>query len=672
MSRLRFYMKFAFSNLKKNKQIYLPQLVTSIGLTGAFYIAYTISIDEKLGSGRGGESLPDIMSLGVRIIGILSVILLLYTNSFLMKHRKRELGLFHVLGLEKRHVNGIMLMETLFTFVVSVVGGIFAGIVFYKLCILCICHLLKLEIVLGFYYIKADAIMLTIVLFLGIYFGICLMNSISVERMKPIELLKSDRVGEREPKTKWITLIIGLLTLGGGYGISLSVESPLKAIFLFFVAVLLVIIGTYCIFVAGSILILKVLKKSSGFYYHPTHMTAISGLLYRMKQNAVGLASICILSTAVIIMFSTTVNLYVGIEDLVNKNYPTDICITNVQVGEYSIEEMDEMLKQIINEQAEKYQVEIQNSYTQDYFMAAYHDTGKEFSANLEGGFTSDVVMCCFMTAEQYEMLTDEHVELSGNQVACYEKKTNTKSYEGKWSIAGDMVEIKMKLKQSPIEMGEYTLYNCLMFVVADDTVLQKIYNTQKAYYQNNASAMEHQYLCNLKGSKEEKRNVEEAVKKVVSKNFNIDEATMDMNYESKEEMREMYYDLNGSLLVLGIILGMVFLFVTVLIIYYKQISEGYEDRKRFQIMQKVGMTRKEVQKSIYSQIKLVFFSPLALALLHTLFAFPILLKLLSALSITNSSLFFLGIVFTYVVFGSVYFAIYCVTAKIYYKIVRL
>ena len=181
MSRLRFYMKFAISNQKKNKQIYLPQLITSIGLEAVFYIAYTISIDEKLGSGRGGDTLQDIMSLGVKVIGILSVILLLYTNSFLMKHRKRELGLFHVLGLEKRHVNGIMFMETLFTFVVSVVGGIFAGIVLYKLCILCICQLLKLEIVLGFYYVRSDSILLTTVLFLGIYFGICLMNSISVE-----------------------------------------------------------------------------------------------------------------------------------------------------------------------------------------------------------------------------------------------------------------------------------------------------------------------------------------------------------------------------------------------------------------------------------------------------------------------------------------------------------
>lgn len=672
MSRLRFYMKFAISNLKKNKQIYLPQLITSIGLAAVFYIAYTISIDEKLGSGRGGDTLLDIMSLGVKVIGILSVILLLYTNSFLMKHRKRELGLFHVLGLEKRHVNGIMFMETLFTFVVSVVGGIFAGIVLYKLCILCICQLLKLEIVLGFYYVRSDSILLTTVLFLGIYFGICLMNSISVARMNPIELLKSDRVGEKEPKIKWITLMIGLLTLGGGYGISLSVESPLKAIFLFFIAVLLVIIGTYCVFVAGSILILKVLKKRPGFYYHPTHMTAISGLLYRMKQNAIGLASICILSTAVIVMISTTVNLYVGIEDSVDKNCPTDICVTNVQLDGYTTEEVDGILEEIVSKQTEKYQVEIEKSYTQDYFMAAYHDTGKEFSANLEDGFTSDVVMCCFMTAAQYEILTGEHVELAGNQVACYGEKTNTKSYEGKLSIAGDTLELKTKLKQSPIEMGEYTLFNCLSFVVADDTMLQKIYTTQKKYYKNNASAMEHQYRCNLKGSKEEKRKVEDAVKEEVIKKCNVNEETMNMAYEGKEETRERYYDLNGSLLFLGIILGIVFLFVTVLIIYYKQISEGYEDRKRFQIMQKVGMTKKEVQKSIYSQIKLVFFSPLALALVHTLVAFPILLKLLSSLFTTNSSLFFLGIVFTYVVFGIVYFAIYWITAKMYYKIVRL
>ncbi len=671
MSRLRFYMKFAFSNLRKNKQLYLPQMITSIGLVAVFYIVYTISIDEKLRSGRGGDVLPGIMEIGVNVLAILSVILLLYTNSFLMKQRKKELGLFHVLGLEKRHVNGIMLMETMITFVVSAVGGILVGVLLYKLCILCICHLLKLELVLGFY-ASGTSIVRSVLLFLVIYFGICVVNSISVARMKPIEMMKSDKVGEKEPKIKWITLIIGVLALGGGYGISLSVESPLKAIFLFFLAVVLVIIGTYCIFIAGSIGILKMLKKKKSFYYHPTHMTAVSGLLYRMKQNAVGLASICILSTAVIVMISTTVNMYVGIEDSTNKRCPADISVANVHMDGYTVEEVDEMLDQIVKEQAEKYQVEVEKSYTQDYFMAAYHDDdGKNFSTDLKEGFTSNVVMCCFMTAKQYEALTGEKVELSGNQVACYEEKNNTKSYSGTLSIAGDTVEIKTKLKQYPVEMSAYTLYNCLEFVVADDAMLQKIYDTQEKSYGNNASAMEHQYMCDLKGSVDKKRKVEDAVEKEIVKRLS-DKEVVHINYEAKEQTKENYYNLNGSLLVLGIMLGVVFLFVTMLIIYYKQISEGYEDRNRFQIMQKVGMTKKEVQKSIYSQIKLVFFSPLVLALAHTIVAFPILLKLLRTLFTTETSLFFFGILFTYIVFGLVYFAIYWLTAKVYYKIVRL
>ena len=295
-----FFLKLARSNISKNRRFFLPRILSEAGLLCVFYIVFTLRADERILQLRGGQYIEVFMSIGTAVMMLLSVILLFYINSFLMKQRKREFGVYNILGLEKRHICRVLFHETALSSLASVVLGLAMGTLFYKLCSLLICQLLNAEIILGFYFINA--------------------RSVTIARMKPVEMLSSANVGEREPKVKWPLLVLGVLALGGGYYISLTTQNPLKALVLFFVAVILVIIGTYFLFVAGSIFVLKALKKNKRFYYNKKHMPAVSGLLYRMKQNAVGLASIAILATGVLVMISTTVSLYAGAEETVKRN----------------------------------------------------------------------------------------------------------------------------------------------------------------------------------------------------------------------------------------------------------------------------------------------------------------------------------------------------------------
>ena len=295
-----FFLKLARSNISKNRRFFLPRILSEAGLLCVFYIVFTLRADERILQLRGGQYIEVFMSIGVAVMMLLSVILLFYINSFLMKQRKREFGVYNILGLEKRHICRVLFHETALSSLASVVLGLAMGTLFYKLCSLLICQLLNAEIVLGFYFINARSLALSGAFFLVLDVMAYGVNCVTIARLKPVELLSSANVGEREPKVKWPLLVLGLLALGGGYYISLTTQNPLKALVLFFVAVILVIIGTYFLFVAGSIFVLKALKKNKRFYYNKKHMPAVSGLLYRMKQNAVGLASIAILATGVL------------------------------------------------------------------------------------------------------------------------------------------------------------------------------------------------------------------------------------------------------------------------------------------------------------------------------------------------------------------------------------
>jgi len=576
-------------------------------------------MDDRLSKVPGGDYIPTFMGMGLVVLGFLSIILMFYTNSFLMKQRKREFGIYNILGMEKRHVGKVLFHETMMSSTVSIVLGLALGVLFYKFSSLLICKLLAVDIIIGFYFITPKTLVPTALFFILIDLLTYLFNRISIAKMKPIELLQSKSAGEKEPKVKWPLFIIGILTLGGGYYISVTTESPLKALYLFFGAVILVIIGTYSLFVTGSIFVLKVLKKNEKFYYNKKHMPAISGLLYRMKQNAVGLASIAILATGVLVMISTTVSLYSGMQQTLEQNYPQHYYISTNYFDEndhlYNIPA--DVVQAIIKETADKYRLKIDQMVEQNYLEVSYtyHDgelitdrSSISVEDSLEGlsSFT-------YITEATFTKLGGEKLNLHKNEVAIYSFSSTGDFNEKSILLDGNTYSIVEKLNHFPIQSPMATTVKSYGVVVSDASVMETIYQGQKEAYGDYASEYENRIAVTfsdkekaMEYGKKIDRDIQESMYKYVESK--TDGTVYLGGTFSLWEAREAVYGLYGTLLFLGILLGLVCLFSTALIIYYKQISEGYEDRHRFQIMQKIGMSKEEVKKTIREQIILVFF----------------------------------------------------------------
>lgn len=686
-----FFLKLARSNISKNRRFFLPRILSEAGLLCVFYIVFTLRTDERILQLRGGQYIEVFMSIGTAVMMLLSVILLFYINSFLMKQRKREFGVYNILGLEKRHICRVLFHETALSSLASVVLGLAMGTLFYKLCSLLICQLLNAEIILGFYFINARSLALSGAFFLVLDVVAYGVNCVTIARMKPVEMLSSANVGEREPKVKWPLLVLGLLALGGGYYISLTTQNPLKALVLFFVAVILVIIGTYFLFVAGSIFVLKALKKNKRFYYNKKHMPAVSGLLYRMKQNAVGLASIAILATGVLVMISTTVSLYAGAEETVKRNFPQDYYLS-ARYLQWSdegqllhAEDMPrETLLRAVEQGAEKNGLTIKEMDFQEYLTVSYIYENDTLTCERVSGNAADnlkgLSVMTYITEEMYRSLGGEALNLAKDEIAVCPMDIRQSGFDRPTlTIGEDTYQIKTTIPLFPISSGmEAAATNSYGIVVEDESVLAHIFDQQKAAYGEAASDYTRRIAASFAGrgangdvGEKLERDVEEYLKEAAFPQQQEPGEGMTITGNTVWGARESVTAMCGALLFLGIILGLVCLFATVLIVYYKQISEGYEDRVRFQIMQKVGMSRREVKSTINSQVLLVFFLPLVVAGIHLAFAFPILEKVLHILLLSSTSLFVVCSLVTFGVFAAVYTLIYTATARTYYKIVR-
>jgi putative ABC transport system permease protein len=676
--RIGFYSRIAWNNIKKNGSLYLPNILAGIGLEAVFYIILTLSMDNRLGSVRGGRYLSSVMPLGVGVMAVLSVILLLYTNSFLMKQRNREFGLYNVLGMEKRHIGRILFAEMAICAAFVLVGGVTLGFILYKLCALVICKILAVDSVLGFYYFSWRNLVPAMLFFAGIYLLAYLANRVKIARMKPTELLQSTRAGEREPKIKWILLLVGILSLAGGYYISVTTKEPLKAIELFFVAVLLVILGTYCLFITGITALLKLMKRTPRFYYKKKHFVAVSGLLYRMKQNGVGLASITILATMVLVMLSTTVSMYAGIGDTIRRQYYHQMTISaEYVVDDEYVEVPLEDLKQIVEQTADEYGLSISYTGQQKYLSCAVSLEGAPFDvdrAELRDSMASEA---WFMTAEEYERLTGQTISLKENELAYYALPGNASDFPDTFTLGDTTYRCQSILTEYPVSMESYAIVDCFGFVVPQEADLEEIYALQKEAYGGYASEMTSRLVLDFSDEDRMEEVYDDFYKSLRAKILAYVEAvpeadgSMGFSVDSKWDTIEYLYGMYGTLLFLGILLSIIFIFATALIIYYKQISEGYEDRERFFIMQKVGMSQGEVKGTIKSQILFVFFLPLLVAAVHTAFAFPILTRLLHVLFQADRLLFLFCTLGALAVFAVLYVVIYGVTARTYYKLVR-
>lgn len=664
------YRKLAFTNIKNNKRFYFPYLLTGILTVVMFYIIFALTGNEGLGKMPGSRDVQMIMGFGKGVIGFFSVIFLFYTNSFLMKRRKKELGIYNILGMEKRHISRILAYETLFTAVIVIGGGLVTGILFNKLMNMLLYKLMGYSTGIDFY-ISKEGILWSVVLFVGIYILTFIYDLLQVKLANPIELLQGDSAGEREPKTKMLMAVLGCICLGIGYGIAITTKNPIEAFAMFFVAVILVIIGTYLIFTAGSIALLKMLRRKKSYYYQTRHFTSVSGMIYRMKQNAVGLANICILSTMVLVVISSTVCLYWGEEDMLKERYPMDISMYGDAREILEDDQVMEVVKQTAVECGRK--IRGKQEYVQLSF-SAIEQNGKYLLDNeqLESiSGMNEAVGFTVLTREGYETIYHEEIpELKDNEL---EILTFQKSEEQNQNqiVIGDCEFQVRDTKQVEDDNGDDMvgiMDQYFYLVVNDNEDLERFFRIQEEAYQENASLIRHYYQLDLDGSEEEKKacfeKIEERLTQISSSFEN------GILCWSRQTQRESYRVMFGGFFFLGLFLGAMFLMITVLIIFYKQISEGYEDKNRFAIMEKVGMSREEVKATIRSQVRTVFLLPIIMASIHVAAAFPMIRRLLTMFGFSNTMLFVGCVVGTILVFLVIYLLVFMQTSRIYYKIV--
>ena len=679
MMNSKIYGKLAVTNLKNNGKSYIPYVLASAFSVMMYYIMDNLYRNRSLV--EKGSPLAIMLSYAAAVLLIFSVIFLFYINSFLIKRRKKELGIYNILGMGKGHLGKMLFLESVITTGASIIGGILAGILFGKLVYLILLKILhmggKIE-----YRISLASTGITTILFGAIFILIFLYNLLQMKLSNPIELLRGGNTGEREPKTKWIMTIIGILCLAGGYSIALTTKEPMAALGKFFIAVILVIIGTYALFMAGSIAFLKMLRNRKSYYYKTRHFTAVSGMIYRMKQNAVGLANICILSTMVLVMVSMTVSLYGGLNDVIATRFPYEAQITSSGINQKE----EEQIEEVINNMTKKNHTvpTSQIRFHMGRFTTVYNNKTKKFDMMVAGDYTNsnaaDLVM---IPLSDYNQTEGKNVKLKENEVLLYHrnhnkndnkshKKSDTDTQKDKKVIQlnNKSYTVVDELDRLAIAKADTTSFIDGWYVVVKDSSIitsylkeiyenSNIYDELKEYY----GKIHYSYSFNLNGSRANRTKTEKSIQKQLQKKF------ANCSIESRELSRESFYELYGGFLFIGIFLGIIFLMATTLIIYYKQISEGYDDRERYQIMQKVGMSKKEVRQSIRSQVLLVFFLPLIMAVIHLAFAFKIITKLLSVLNLTNISLFFMYTVGTVAVFAVIYAIIYSITAREYYKI---
>ncbi len=655
-----FYPKLAAGNMKKNARTYVPYMLTCIITVAMYYIVKSLSQNPGVKEMIGGGYLSELMFIGSHVVALFAVIFLFYTNSFLVKRRKKEFGVFNILGMEKRHLAWVLGWETAYLALGSLVLGLLLGIIMDKAMYLLVGKIIGGGVSLGFF-VSARVIGQTVQIFAVIFLLICINAIRQVHVADPIALLQAGNAGEKEPSTRWLLALAGLVSVGGGYYIAVTVSDPLASLLLFFVAVVLVIIGTYLLFTAGSIALLKILRKNRKYYYRTRHFVSVSGMIYRMKQNAVGLANICVLSTMVLVMVSTTTSLMIGMEDVVRERYPADIMVYFKGDAPQGTPADIEAIRALQRERG----LAVKNEMAYLYLgLSASHEYKYEESHEIGVTSALDSMDELFLiTLDDYNAVMKERKTLEEDEVMVYSNRT---SFDiPVFRLLGREYRVAEKL-DSFVGNGQYSanISNTIYIVVPDREALLEIYDAQRELLGENARGIRQVYGFDMDADEEEQNAFYNDLLDCMAQN-GISAVT-----EARAEARSSFISLYGGLFFIGVFLGVLFVMATVLIIYYKQISEGYDDRERFSIMQKVGMSRDEVKSAIHSQVVTVFFLPLIVAGIHVTAAFPLISKLLVLMQLTNTKLFIACTGACFLVFAVMYVFVYNLTARTYYRIV--
>ena len=657
-----FYSKFALNNLVKNKRFILPYIFSAIFTIASFYILTSLSLGSNLDKlPQGLSATKQVLGFGVIVIAIFSAIFLFYTYSFLIKRRVREFGLYSVLGMTKKQIARILILETIFIAVITLVFGLAFGLLFDKLMLLVLLKLFTAGVSFGFV-ITPIAVFLTILLFGGIFFLLLIYTVIKISRLKIVALLKEENNGEREPKARLILAILGLGLTGYGYYLAQTIQNPIKAITMFFIAVLAVIFGTYLIFMAVSITVLKLMKNNKTFYYKPKNFISVSGLLYRMKRNAVGLANICILSTMVLVTMGTTSALYAGSEEAYNTRFPRDIIVNGYRSTEGKLTEIEKNVKKATQDAG----VEAKDLVSYNMLNVVGRLNGTEISYETGNvGSLDKLRTVVVIELKDYNKVSKEQKTLNtGETLLFIDKKGKYEANE--ITVQGVNLKIKEKLTDFPGALGTAAAnaFDTYYVVVKDNTDVKKIESALKKKL--NMSDEEGE-VYNYVGF-----NISDKTKEAkVIENFKQLEKEGNINIEGKAENETNFKGFYASFLFIGVFISMIFVVSQVVIMYYKQISEGYEDKDKFGIMRKVGLTDRQIKQSIRSQVLMIFFTPLAIATLHTVVAYPFIEKILKLFLATDNNVFLIALAVTIAVFAVFYLIVYLITSRIYYRIIK-
>lgn len=658
---MKLYARLAAGGIRRNGKFYAPYIMTCSLMAMMFYIVNFLHENPMLESMSGGDSMMSLLSIGIVIMGLFAALFLFYTNSFLIRRRKREFGLYNILGMGKRNIAAVMTWETLFVYLMSMVLGIGAGILFSKLA-----ELLAMKIVRGEaqyqFSVSVNSIVVTLIVFAAIFLLIYLNVLRQVFFSKPIELLHSENSGEKPPRANWFLAVLGALALGIAYYMAVTIKEPMTALLAFMAAVMLVILATYLLFIAGSVVICKALQKNRGYYYRTNHFVSVSQMAYRMKKNGAGLASICILSTMVLVTLSSTICLYMGEENMLAQRYPREIVMTLTEPADGE----PQKLRGIIAEILEKHGVSASNELSYSYIDLSGTFSGNNVDMHNSEivDFTKDYRSVYVIPVEDYNALYGTDITLSDGEAAVYFKGSSFDGDEIQLDDWGSFRIVQRLDKFTITGMDSATVMDSTYLFVNDPATLTELYRYQMNIVEEQGGTiprMAYYYGFDL-GCDDETMN---AVYNDIT-----DYEMRPMLVECRAHEKNYFFGTYGGLFFLGIIFGAVFILAAVLIMYYKQISEGYDDRARFDILRKVGMNDREIRRAVNSQVLTVFFAPLIAAGVHMAFAFPLLTKMLALFGMRDTAFLAAVTLVCYCIFALIYVLMYGVTSRSYYRIV--
>lgn len=672
--KLGFYPRLAWSGMKNNRRLFVPYILAAAGVAAVFYIMFYLAGSGVLDDMRGSSSTKSTLSLGVFVIVLFALIFLFYCNSFLVRRRYKEFGLYSILGMNKHNIALVLAWETLFCALMSIAGGTFFGVLLSKLAELGLVRMVGGE---PSYTLRifAPALLYMALYFGGIFVLVYVSSLVKIRKSTAIDLVRSESYGEKPVKANPVLGIAGVVILAVAYYLAVSIEQPLQALFTFFVAVIMVIVGTYLVFIAGSVLLCKLLQKNKRYYYKPQHFVSVSSMAYRMKRNGAGLASICILATMVLVMISSTSCLYFGLEDSLNARYPRDIVTcasfkSSETVNEDTMNEYRGLMQTAIGDRPVSNVLEYRDfTFDAEIIGGRINTNVDTYSFNVSTYNT--IASFQFIPLADYNKAAGAHEILGDGEILVYPTRCDI---DFDTMSINDLAQYKVKkvLDEMPLVDGSLTasVLPSIAVVVPDfDSLIAKLGTVENPFGGSLFQYVNWNYSFDTSLKGDEQNALYEDVRNVLREKSE-DEAIYSYSAESLENNREDFYGSFGGLFFLGIMLSAVFICAAVLIIYYKQLSEGYEDAKRFEIMQKVGMTKPEIRRSINSQLLTVFFLPLIFAGLHLAFAFPFIRKILYMFSFYNTSFLIWTTVISFLVFAVLYALVYKKTSNTYYKIV--